>query len=902
MRSLRNCGWIGLALLLLSGPQLGWAQDAQAPAERPATRWESAIQALEQAQPASAVQPGGVVFVGSSSIRLWKLEDAFPNVRLVNCGFGGSEVKDTLHYFDRLILPYRPGLVVFYAGDNDIANKTPPATVSEQFSALVARLNAALPETKLIYIPIKPSVRRWEQIELQREANRLIKAQCEADDRLTYLPIEADMLGANGEPRPELFVADGLHLSAAGYAQWNNRLRPYLAPYTKYSQSGLKVFAAGTRPDDRRLKPLRTLNDSYHPWVPPQSKEAWEQEAARIRRQLLVSNGLWPMPPRFPLEPVIHGRIDCGEYTIEKVYFATAPGLYLTGNLYRPKQINGKIPGVLCPHGHWANGRFYDAGERGAAQELQSQAEQFEPGARSPLQARMVHLARMGCTVFHYDMMGYADQPGIDHRGEFNDVAAALWLHSKMGLQTWNSIRALDFLESLPEVDPQRIAVTGASGGGTQTFILGAIDPRPAVAFPAVMVGTAMQGGCNCENAHYMRIGINNVAFAAMFAPRPQALSGANDWTIDIETKGLPELKQIYGYYGAADLVHAKCYPQFGHNYNQVSREMMYAWFREHLDLGDVPVQEQPFERKSRAELTVFDANHPRPQDVLDSATLREQWSEFSREQLAEITSEADYQEIVGGAAAVMFGDGLPTAAELHLQEIGQHQLGEYSVMKFVVGRKSEESRIPVVVLLREGQFNGEVELRLFGNGKQGLLDAQGNLTAEVRETLDRGVAILSADLYRTGEYLQGENLPKYEVNASDPVYTFCYNRPLIAERVRDIVCLVAAARQHPDVKEVHLRGEGDAGLWVLLARSILPAGSVGETSADLQGFSFAKVKDPQDPQLLPGALRYGDVPGFVRLAAAPGVKISIRGIYPAAWWSTERIFRSRGGVLTLQQ
>ena len=134
-------------------------------------------------------------------------------------------------------------------------------------------------------------------------------------------------------------------------------------------------------------------------------------------------------------------------------------------------------------------------------------------------------------------------------------------LQNLMGLQTCNSFRAVDFLESLPDVDGKRIAVTGASGGGTQTFMLCALDQRPRVAFPAVMVSTDMQGGCVCENCCFLRPGINNITIAALFAPRPMALSGADDWTINIETRGLPELKTIYGLFGKSELVHAKCYP-----------------------------------------------------------------------------------------------------------------------------------------------------------------------------------------------------------------------------------------------------------------------------------------------------------------------------------------------------
>src|SRR5205814_1366844 len=170
-------------------------------------------------------------------------------------------------------------------------------------------------------------------------------------------------------------------------------------------------------------------------------------------------------------------------------------------------------------------------------------------GAKYPLQARCVQLARMGCVVFFYDMVGYADSMQIKHRDGFLDVEAELRQQSFMGLQTFNTIRALDFLLSLPDVDPARVGVTGASGGGTQTFILCGIDDRPAAAFPAVMVSTGMQGGCICENCSYLRVGTGNIELAALFAPKPLGMSGADDWTIDIETKGLPELKALYRLY-----------------------------------------------------------------------------------------------------------------------------------------------------------------------------------------------------------------------------------------------------------------------------------------------------------------------------------------------------------------
>src|SRR5438132_3199663 len=401
------------------------------------------------------------------------------------------------------------------------------------------------------------------------------------------------------------------------------------------------AYAADADPT-RVLGP--TTLDDYFPMTPSANRASWEARRKELREQVLVATGLWPMPEKTPLQPVIHGKIDRDDYTIEKVFFASYPGHYVSGNLYRPKAAasggrqppDGTHPGVLCPHGHWLNGRFFDAGEKAAHEQIAQGAEKTMEGARYPLQARCAQLARMGCVVFHYDMVGNADSQQIPHREGFTDAQAELRAQSFMGLQTYNSVRALDFLVSLPDVDPKRIGVTGASGGGTQTCILCAVDDRPTVAFPAVMVSTAMQGGCICENCSHLRRGTGNIELAALFAPKPLAMSGADDWTIDIERKGLPQLKATYRLYDAEDRVMARCFPQFKHNYNQVSRELMYNWFNKYLQLGQPePVVERPFVPVPPRELSVYDAQHPRPGDAKDAEALRKTMSDSSERQLA---------------------------------------------------------------------------------------------------------------------------------------------------------------------------------------------------------------------------------------------------------------------------
>ncbi len=326
---------------------------------------------------------------------------------------------------------------------------------------------------------------------------------------------------------------------------------------------------AGKKLDDPRLGPQRTLSDSYHPWTPATTKADWEKQSQAIRERILVATGLWPMPPKEPLKPVIHGRIDRGDYTVEKLFFASMPGHYVSAISIGPRKSTARFRASCVRTG---TGKTAVSTTRGTKRPSRKSGRGPRRRWPAPLPAAGPHgwAARLGCVVFHYDMVGDADSQPIKHASGFADAEAELRLESAMGLQTWNSIRALDFITSLPEVDPKRIGVTGASGGGTQTFILWRIDPRPAVAFPAVMVSTNMQGGCVCETADLLRIGINNVAIAALFAPKPLGMSGAHDWTIDLEHKGLPELKQVYSLYGRADDVYAKVFPQFGHDYNRV--------------------------------------------------------------------------------------------------------------------------------------------------------------------------------------------------------------------------------------------------------------------------------------------------------------------------------------------
>ena len=218
------------AFLGCSGPQPqpDPAPQTEAPPAEQADRWEEAIQTFEQADSVNPPPKGGVVFYGSSSFRRWDLEKSFPGMGLINRGFGGSQMSDAVRYLDRAVLPLEPRAIFVYEGDNDIGRGKSPETVVADYRAFVAKARAALPEVKIVFVAIKPSIRRWELVDKMREANAQIRADAEGDDLLEYVDVDAPLLGADGRPRADLFVEDGLHLNDAGYAIWADLVRPHL--------------------------------------------------------------------------------------------------------------------------------------------------------------------------------------------------------------------------------------------------------------------------------------------------------------------------------------------------------------------------------------------------------------------------------------------------------------------------------------------------------------------------------------------------------------------------------------------------------------------------------------------------------------------------------------------------
>ncbi|MFM7245008.1 MAG: alpha/beta hydrolase family protein [Planctomycetaceae bacterium] len=676
-----------------------------------------------------------------------------------------------------------------------------------------------------------------------------------------------------------------------------------------------------SRAADPRFGPPVTV-DGEHAFTAVGSAEAWSERARLVRARVALAAGLLPMPARPPVEATLHGRIDRDGYSIERVSFESFAGHVVTGNLYRPAGGDaGSRPGVLCPYGHWPGGRFMDMPEEAVAKEIESGAERFVNGARSPLQARCVGLARLGCVVLHYDMVGFCDsvqvlghrhgvaadldgrEPGTWGLGGFE---AAARLQNWFGLQTFNSLRALDLLAALPGVDPTRLAATGASGGATQTIAVAAVDDRLRAAFAASMISTSMQGGCICENAPYLRVGQGNIDLAALVAPRALGLTAANDWTRDLERQGYPDLLGLYQMLGVPGMFEAHFDIQYGHNDNAVARSHCLRFMDRHLGLAQPTAgDEADFTFSSKPDLTVWTAEHPPPVgDDVGAAHERRlcaAWTAASDAAVGPVLDAGDReaasraQATLAPAWAAIFGRGVPSPGEVTFE--AAIDLPSATGFEWLDGAIALEAGHAVLadrgervacLRVQPAEWNGTAVIWPHARGLAGQLPGDRNPAAAA--LLRAGHALVLVDLFGQAEQ-RGD--PGFVLNQrgdrpgpadtvedsyrKDCSYAYGYNDSAYARRVHDLLTLIAAARDHATHPPARIVLVGDAGAGHWVAGAVAAACStldgrrdppLAAAVIDVAGFRFDALPDVWHDDFLPGAVKYGDIVGMLAMAA----------------------------------
>ena len=507
------------------------------------------------------------------------------------------------------------------------------------------------------------------------------------------------------------------------------------------------------------------------------------------------------MPPKNDLHPQIFGRIENKTYSIEKVLLETLPGYYLGGNLYRPLKPApaAGFPAIASPHGHWNYGRL-------------------EHTVLASVPARCINLAQQGYVVFCYDMVGYNDTIQTPH--DFGNPVEQLWDFGPLSLQLWNSIRVVDFLQSLPGVDASRIGATGASGGGTQTFLLAAVDDRIQFSAPVNMISAIMQGGGLCENAPNLRLDTFNVEIGAMMAPRPMIMiSATGDWTKNNATEEFPAVHAIYELYDKAANVEMM-HQDAPHNYNQVGREAVYRFFGKHV-LGETDAAKFK-ERNIRVEkLQDMLALHNRklPDNALDYDGIFAQWVRTSQTLVGEITDRNQLREMMEFALGAEWPERVVSEAK-----------GE----KIVFARPGRGDRVAGFWLPGEGR-------KLLFIHPDGAEAAR--KSPEFAALVRTGRPIYTIDAFQTGAAVAPRD--------RDAKMFLTFNQSDDANRVQDILTVL----RWLDAPDVELVGVGKAAVWCQFAAAVSRQRVI--LKADVSNFTGTD-QDYIDRFFVPGIQRAG--------------------------------------------
>lgn len=581
---------------------------------------------------------------------------------------------------------------------------------------------------------------------------------------------------------------------------------------------------------DLRLKILR---DTWNVFPPPSfaSREALEQRRSELQYNLRMSAGLYPWPERTPLNPKFELVGEYEGYSVKKVMFESYPGLWSTGNIYLPRPLNSPAPAIANFIGHWEN------------QRLTRTPDTESTAADYPQQ--LANFARMGFVCLVTDMIGKVDSRQLSH--DYGAGEKELWLSNGLGVQLWNNIRALDLLCSMPEVDAEHIGVTGASGGASQSLFVSLVDDRIKAIAPINMISLHMQGGCQCENAPGLRRHTTNGEMCAALAPRPLFLSGSTgDWTCNLLTSELPVMQRAYAHYGAADKVES-IFQHADHQYNSITRRKVYSFFARHLMGKQIEWDEQPIGIPDVQDLTWFHGEGRAPGFADDEEFFTFHKQERTR-QAAALAAE-DRKEMLRWMTGVT--DRLPQTVRRTEDEIADGML-EKGILADGLG-----AQIPYA-LRAPASWNGKKLLILLsGEGKTCLAGPDADAL------IAQGAAVLSADLYLTGEFA---NEPQPRNNSIR--FKTIFHDSGDARRVQDIALLgqLAQSRIVPG-GSVSMRADAETAC---LAACALPFMQIAEAMLDKSVQKLSTDADYMARCYIPGIRIVGGPEGCIQLAGVP--------------------------------
>ncbi|MDD4098489.1 MAG: acetylxylan esterase [Lentisphaeria bacterium] len=564
---------------------------------------------------------------------------------------------------------------------------------------------------------------------------------------------------------------------------------------------------------------LVTVRHNQFAWraEPPDNLEEWEERKAFTQSQVALAAGLSPMPEMPPLKPELWGEIHHEGCIIQKVRFETMPGLEVTGNLFLPERLQGKAPAILCPHGHWPHGRV----------------ENIERGS---IPMRCLMFARLGFIVLAYDMVGYNDNNQILHRWPNALLReAALSGAGMFGLQTWNSLRALDFLGEHPQVDQERIGCTGASGGASQTWTLAVLDERVKAIAPVCMLSSHYQGGCQCEEGPLLRLnGVTSFDILCACAPRPVLLpSVTQDWTNLNPRYEYEALRQVYALFDAEDAI-GNFHADAPHNYNRATREHIYPWFTHWLlNQSMKPTIPEDNLAVPTPEQLLHAENPPPPTEATTRTALEKITAHLRAPALPRLQSKKDFKDFREERIPLL-GEILNN--DLELADIAVRvtcpnwEIPRATAAGRLLSRREIGDIIPgVFVKPNQADDNSTICLLLADGGKRDFFP--GGPYADVLDLLvEKKCRALAIDLMGSGETADmPAKAPRFE---DDPTF-FAFNPTLFSMRVQDVLTALALLKEDGESRVVVVAA-GEAARAALCALAL--AEPVRAIALDLDG------------------------------------------------------------------